>query len=46
VVFVSHTSETIRKICSKALWLDHGETRMYGDVNDVINAYDAYCDSI
>jgi ABC-2 type transport system ATP-binding protein len=46
VVFVSHSSETIRKICSKVVWLDHGVTRMYGEVNEVLNAYNSYCDTI
>lgn len=39
VVLVSHSVSTIRKICNKAIWLDHGELLMYGDVDEVCDAY-------
>ena len=39
VLFVSHSVDTIREICNKALWLDKGKTVMYGDVNEVCDAY-------
>lgn len=42
VVIVSHASSSIRELCTKALWLEKGEMKMFGNVNDVMDAYDAY----
>lgn len=39
VVFVSHSVEQVKQICQKALWLEHGEARMFGDVETVCDAY-------
>ena len=40
LLFVSHSSEAVRKVCRKAMWLDHGECRMQGTVDDVLEAYE------
>lgn len=42
VVFVSHTMKQIEKICTKALWLDHGEMKMLGGVKEVLKEYDDF----
>lgn len=42
VIIVSHNSSSIRELCTKALWLEKGEMKMFGNVNDVMDAYDAY----
>ncbi len=42
VIIVSHSSDTIRSLCSKVLWIDSGETQMFGDTNEVLAAYDSY----
>lgn len=39
VVFVSHSIEQVRKICKKALWLEHGRMRMLGDAETVCEEY-------
>lgn len=39
VLFVSHSVEQVRKICRKALWLEGGRMRMYGDADSVCSAY-------
>ena len=39
VLYVSHTLEAIESICTKVIWLDHGEVRMIGDTKKVCNAY-------
>jgi len=39
VLYVSHAMSTVKKICNKALWLDHGSTRMIGDATAVCDAY-------
>lgn len=35
---VSH-SDMIRRLCDRAIWLDHGELVLSGSVNDVLEAY-------
>jgi len=42
VVFVSHSMAQIKKICTKALWIDHGEMKMLGDVDKVLAEYDKF----
>lgn len=39
VLFVSHNLEQIRKMCSRALWLEHGHILMFGDAQTVLDAY-------
>ena len=39
LLFVSHNIEQVRNLCDHAVWLDHGEARMQGDINTVCNAY-------
>lgn len=42
VVFVSHQAPTVKALCSRALWLEHGEVMMIGDTDSVIDAYQQY----
>jgi ABC-type polysaccharide/polyol phosphate transport system, ATPase component len=42
VVFVSHSMQEIQKICTKLLWIDHGEMKMIGGVQEVLKEYDAF----
>ena len=39
VVFVSHSIEQVKQICTKALWLEHGEMRDFGEAERVCTAY-------
>ncbi|MEE0956033.1 MAG: ABC transporter ATP-binding protein [Eubacterium sp.] len=39
LLYVSHSIESVRKICNHALWLDHGEVKMLGDSKTVCDAY-------
>ena len=39
MVIVSHSGDVVREMCSRAVWLDSGETRMEGEVNAVLDAY-------
>ena len=39
VLLVSHSVAQIRDLCNKAIWLDGGELIMYGEVNEVCDAY-------
>ena len=39
MLFVSHSAPTVREICERAIWIDHGSVVMEGRVNDVLDAY-------
>ena len=39
LLFVSHAAPLVRKLCDRALWLDHGEVMMDGLAGEVIDAY-------
>ena len=39
VLLVSHSIPQIRKLCEKAIWIDKGQVREIGEVNDVCNHY-------
>lgn len=39
VLFVSHDHGAITQLCSRAIWLDHGEVRAEGEPADVVSAY-------
>lgn len=40
LLFVSHSADAVLRMCRKAMWLDHGEARMSGNVEDVMKAYE------
>lgn len=44
LVLASHDLEICRRWCNKAIWLDQGELRLFGDIEDVIEAYNAASD--
>lgn len=41
VLFVSHSIEQIREMCSKAVWLEKGKIRVVGDAKELCDAYGA-----
>jgi ABC-type polysaccharide/polyol phosphate transport system ATPase subunit len=40
LVLASHSTPIIRNFCNKLLWLDRGEMKMFGLVDDVLCAYE------
>jgi ABC-type polysaccharide/polyol phosphate transport system ATPase subunit len=40
LLFVSHSTGAVQKLCERALWLDHGELLMDGDAAKVAAAYE------
>ncbi len=40
VLFVSHNTAQVRRLCTKAILLDHGKVIANGDVNEVCDIYD------
>ena len=41
VIFVSHSLPQIREMCDRVVWLDHGKVKMYGNAQEVCDAYAA-----
>ncbi len=41
VLFVSHQMNQIRRLCGRALWIDHGQLRAIGPAGEVVAAYEA-----
>lgn len=41
IVLVSHSADTIRALCDRAVWLEEGVTRAVGAVDDVVALYHA-----
>ena len=39
LLYVSHSIDSVKSVCDHALWLEHGEVRMTGEVEEVGNAY-------
>jgi lipopolysaccharide transport system ATP-binding protein len=39
IVFVSHSVESVSKLCSRVMWLDKHTVRMLGDTQEVIREY-------
>jgi ABC-type polysaccharide/polyol phosphate transport system ATPase subunit len=37
---VSHSAQAVQSLCSRALWLDHGELLMDGPASEVLDAYE------
>lgn len=44
VVIVSHNMDTLKKLCSRIIWLHDGELKMYGEVQQVLDAYTDFMD--
>ncbi|MBQ3969276.1 MAG: ABC transporter ATP-binding protein [Clostridia bacterium] len=42
VVIVSHSSETLRKLCDTILWLHEGEVKMQGSCDEVLPKYEEF----
>ena len=42
VVIVSHSSDTLRKLCTSLLWLHEGEIKMMGGTEEVLGAYEEF----
>lgn len=40
VLFVSHNLSQIREMCNRVIWLNHGQLQMYGQTQEVCDAYE------
>ena len=39
ILFVSHQLESIKRLCTKCVYINGGEIRKIGDTNDVVDTY-------
>lgn len=46
VMIVSHSSATIRKLCTRVIWLHEGQLRMDGPTEEVMDAYQEFMDEM
>lgn len=42
ILFVSHATEQIKRFCSKAVWLRHGEIVEIGEASKIVDQYENY----
>ena len=42
LLFVSHSTNQVRQLCKKAVWIRKGRVEMLGDANEVCDAYEAH----
>ncbi|HIW95447.1 MAG TPA: ABC transporter ATP-binding protein [Candidatus Corynebacterium gallistercoris] len=40
LVFASHSNEFLAQLCDSALWIDHGQIKQAGAVDEVVEAYE------
>lgn len=40
LLYVSHSLESVKKICKKAAWMERGSVRLTGDAIQVCDAYE------
>src|SRR5699024_8697021 len=41
MIFVSHSLRQMKNFCQKILWLEYGQVKAYGEVDEVIPKYEA-----
>jgi ABC-2 type transport system ATP-binding protein len=39
LVFASHSDEFLRRLCTSAIWMEHGRVKQSGDLRQVLTAY-------
>ena len=39
MVFVTHSMQSVKKLCDRAIWLSNGKIKLDGDTNTVVDEY-------
>ena len=39
LVFASHSDEFLRELCDTAIWMEHGQIKQQGELNEVLRSY-------
>ena len=42
VIIVSHSSDTLKRLCDNILWIHDGEMKMLGTVDEVLPKYNEF----
>jgi ABC-type polysaccharide/polyol phosphate transport system ATPase subunit len=42
IVLVSHAMGSVKKLCDEVIWMHKGELRMYGEPDEVVDAYTSF----
>ena len=42
-VIVSHNMAQVKSLCQRAVWIENSEVMAYGEVNEVCEKYQRYC---
>nr|WP_268888431.1 teichoic acids export ABC transporter ATP-binding subunit TagH [Heyndrickxia shackletonii] len=45
IFFISHSLKQIKTFCEKALWIEYGEVRAYGTIEEVVPKYEKFLKS-
>ncbi|MED3792888.1 teichoic acids export ABC transporter ATP-binding subunit TagH [Niallia alba] len=40
--FVSHSIGQMKQFCQKGIWIEHGQVKMIGSINEVLSAYEEF----
>lgn len=40
LVFASHSNEFLAQLCDRAMWIDHGDIRLEGGIEEVVTSYE------
>jgi lipopolysaccharide transport system ATP-binding protein len=43
LLFVSHSIDTVKNLCSKAIWINHGKSEIWGNAQEVCKEYEKFC---
>lgn len=46
IFFISHSLPQVKSFCTKGLWIEGGELREYGEINEVATKYSAHVDKL
>jgi ABC-type polysaccharide/polyol phosphate transport system ATPase subunit len=46
VILVSHSEGDVRRICKKAVWINHGKLMFMGDSDESLDRYNSFSDSL
>lgn len=39
ILIVSHNATSVKQLCNRAIWLEHGSIKMLGNANDIVDQY-------
>ncbi|NMF04275.1 ABC transporter ATP-binding protein [Clostridium beijerinckii] len=45
IIFVSHSSDQVKRFCNNAIWLDKGTVKEIGDASIIVDMYEEFMDS-